>query len=1010
MKTLLLMLLLSLPAAAQDGPGDAWRNPDINAINRLPMHTTFAPLEQRRLSLHGQWRFHFVTTPADAPANFQSPKYDDSQWGEIPVPGLWELLGYGDPLYLNIGYAWRGHYTNNPCTPPTEQNRVGSYRREFLIPADWRGQQIIAHFGSVTSNIALYVNGAFAGYSEDSKLEAEFDITRHLRPGQKNLIAFQVMRWCDGSYFEDQDFFRFTGVARDCYLYTRAPKHIEDIRLTAGLSDDLKDGTLAVLVRRSDALPVTVRLDDAQGNAIATASLAPKEESATITVPGVRRWSAESPYLYRVTVTLADRRGGVIETVPLRTGFRKVEIKGRQLLVNGQPILIKGADRHELDPHNGYNVSPERMLQDIREMKKMNINAVRTSHYPNDPLWYQLCDEYGLYVVSEANLESHGMGYGKESLAKFPQFIAQHMQRNQRHIQRCFNHPSIITWSMGNEAGDGVNFEAVYKWIKDEDPSRPVQYERAGLAAHTDIYCPMYAWPDQMEQFAKSNDARPMIQCEYAHAMGNSQGGFKDYWDLIRRYPCLQGGFIWDFVDQSVHHTLRGRDIRVYGGDCNSYDPSDQNFCDNGLLDPDRNWHPSAFEVKHFYQNIWATPVDLDNGVIEVFNEHFFTSLSNFYLKWSLLADGTPVQGGIVENLNAKPQARQRLTLPYSTAGICPAKELHLNISFHEKSPSPLLPADYEVAANQLTLRDFQPQTISLKAPDYASPLAVTDLDNALTVSGDCFSATFDRRTGYLTQYVSRGKRLLADGAALTPNFWRAPTDNDFGAESQKKLRRWHDVTPQLTSFTTTPTDSALIIKAEYDLSAVAGHLALTYTIGKAGRIIVRQQMSLTKPEGLMFRYGMKVQLDSSLQRVDYFGRGPIENYIDRQGAAFVGRYSQSVDGMAQLDYIRPQEMGTRTDLRSWVLTDGSSNGLVITSPQLFSASALNYTIESLDEGTEKRQAHTELLQKSPFVTLCIDQSQMGVGGVDSWGALPLPHHQLRASDKDFTFIISPAR
>ncbi|MCF0160842.1 MAG: DUF4981 domain-containing protein [Bacteroidaceae bacterium] len=1020
--SLLVCLALPLMGFAQQGPGDAWKNPQVNAINRLPMHATFVPQEQERLSLHGQWKFHFVHTPDAAPKDFFQPAYDDSAWGEIPVPGLWELNGYGDPLYLNIGYAWRGHYENNPCIPPTEENRVGSYRKEFLIPAEWKGRQIIAHFGSVTSNIALYVNGKFVGYSEDSKLEAEFDLTQFVKVGQKNLIAFQVMRWCDGSYFEDQDFFRFSGVARDSYLYTRSVNHIDDIRLMGNLSDDLKDGLLEVQLTLNNKLSAQVQLSDAKGKAVGEAVLSAKNNKTTIRVPQVNKWSAETPYLYNVKVTLQDAKGNAVETVPLRVGFRKVEIKNQQMLVNGQPILIKGADRHELDPYNGYNVSRERMVKDIREMKKMNINAVRTCHYPDDAQWYDLCDEYGIYLVAEANVESHGMGYGKESLAKFPELELPHMERNQRHVQRCFNHPSIITWSMGNEAGDGVNFEAVYKWIKNEDPTRPVQYERAGLNDHTDIYCPMYAWPKDVEKFAQSGDPRPMIQCEYAHAMGNSQGGFKDYWDLIRKYPNLQGGFIWDFVDQSVYHEVKGKKVRVYGGDCNDYDPSDENFCDNGLVDPDRNWHPGAYEVKHFYQNIWANPVDLQKGVIEVYNENFFIDLSNYYMTWTLLANGEPVQGGVVDKLDVAPQGRQRLTLPYDLNNVCKSggehhekggckgKELHLNISFFEKTASPLLPAHYEVASNQLVIRDYQAKELKLNQPKHVSDVAVQDHSGSLVVTGDEFSLTFNKKTGYLIQYQARGKQLLAKGAALTPNFWRAPTDNDFGAYSQMKLRKWHDVKPQLTSFETEAADGGLIVRAQYDMKEVEGKLALTYTIGRTGQVIVNEKMTLDKPEGLMFRYGMKVQLQKDFQYLDYWGRGPVENYIDRRGAAFVGRYAQRVDEQAQLDYVRPQEMGTKTDIREWKLTDGSSNGLVFTSNQLFSASALNYTIESLDEGEKKAQGHTELVPKADFVTVCIDQAQLGVGGVDSWGALPLEHHQLKAGDKDFTFMLAPAQ
>ncbi|MBQ0060520.1 MAG: DUF4981 domain-containing protein [Bacteroidales bacterium] len=1008
--TLLFLSSFSMAAMAQQGPADAWKNPEVNAINRLPMHTTFAPKEQQRVSLHGQWKFNFVHTPADAPADFFKVGYDDSAWGNIPVPGLWELNGYGDPMYVNIGYGWRGHYKNNPPTPPTEENRVGSYRKEINIPANWKGQQVIAHFGSVTSNIALYVNGKFAGYSEDSKLECEFDITKFIIPGKSNLIAFQIMRWCDGSYLEDQDFFRFCGVARDSYLYTRAAKHIEDIRVVGNLDDSFTNGTLDVNLKLTDNLQALVELMDAKGKAVGSVTLKGKEAKGQIQVANVLKWTAETPNLYTAKVTLQDAKGKALETVNVKTGFRRVEIKNAQLLVNGQPILIKGADRHELDPNGGYIVSRERMIQDIQEMKKMNINAVRTSHYPNDSQWYDLCDEYGIYLVAEANIESHGMGYREETLAKNPLFHLAHQERNKRNIQRNFNHPSIIIWSLGNEAGNGQNFKDAYKWIKNEDKSRPVQYERAELEENTDIFCPMYDSPKGVLKFIAKNDPRPIIQCEYARAMGNSLGGFKEYWDQVRAYPNVQGGFIWDFVDQSVNHVLNGKTVRVYGGDCNDYDPSDNNFCDNGLIAPDRTWHPTAYEVKHYYQNIWTSPVDLQKGIVEIYNENFFTDLSNYYMTWQLLADGKPVQGGVVNDLKVAAQSKAQVQLDYDLTALCKCKEKHLNVNFYEKKASALLPVGYSVASNQLVIQDYKAKELKLSAPQYVNAPVLAEQDANLVVTGDEFTLSFDKKSGYLVQYSARGKQLIQVGGALTPNFWRAPVDNDFGANTQKKFRIWHDMVPQLTAFTNEMSGDNVVVKATYALKEVEGELVLTYTIGKTGQVIVNEKMTVGKKEGFMYRYGMKLQMPKAFQKLDYFGRGPIENYIDRQGAAFVGRYSQTVDEQAALDYIRPQEMGTKTDVREWKVSDASSNGLVFTSNQLFSASALNYSIETLDDGTDKHQRHSELLQKDNFVTVCIDQTQMGVGCINSWGALPLDEYMIPVGDKDFTFMMAPAK
>lgn len=603
-----LFTVLALTAGAQTF--QEWRNPEINAVNRAPMHTNYFAFENadaakkadkkqstNYMTLNGTWKFNWVKDADSRPTDFWKTGFNDKGWDDLQVPAVWELNGYGDPIYVNVGYAWRNQFQNNPPEVPTENNHVGSYRREIVVPASWKGKDIIAHFGSVTSNMYLWVNGRYVGYSEDSKLEAEFDLTPYLKPGQKNLIAFQVFRWCDGTYLEDQDFFRYSGVGRDCYLYARNKKRIQDIRVTPDLDAAYQNGSLAVNLDLKGSGKVDLELVDAQGKQVATAT-ANKSGLVTMNVENPKKWSAETPYLY----TLRASMQGSNEVIPVKVGFRKIELKGDQILVNGKAVLFKGADRHEMDPDGGYVVSPERMLQDIQIMKQFNLNAVRTCHYPDDNLWYDLCDQYGIYVVAEANIESHGMGYGDKTLGKNPSYKKAHLERNQRNVQRGFNHPSIIFWSLGNEAGDGPNFEQCYKWIKAEDPSRACQYEQARQKEHTDIFCPMYYDYNGMEKYGQRTDAtKPLIQCEYAHAMGNSQGGFKEYWDLIRKYPNLQGGFIWDFVDQSCR--WKGKDgvmIYAYGGDFNRFDASDNNFCDNGLISPDRVPNPHMYEVGHF--------------------------------------------------------------------------------------------------------------------------------------------------------------------------------------------------------------------------------------------------------------------------------------------------------------------------------------------------------------------------------------------------------------------------
>ena len=687
-----LFTVLALTAGAQTF--QEWRNPEINAVNRAPMHTNYFAFENadaakkadkkqstNYMTLNGTWKFNWVKDADSRPTDFWKTGFNDKGWDDLQVPAVWELNGYGDPIYVNVGYAWRNQFQNNPPEVPTENNHVGSYRREIVVPASWKGKDIIAHFGSVTSNMYLWVNGRYVGYSEDSKLEAEFDLTPYLKPGQKNLIAFQVFRWCDGTYLEDQDFFRYSGVGRDCYLYARNKKRIQDIRVTPDLDAAYQNGSLAVNLDLKSSGKVDLELVDAQGKQVATAT-ANKSGLVTMNVENPKKWSAETPYLY----TLRASMQGSNEVIPVKVGFRKIELKGDQILVNGKAVLFKGADRHEMDPDGGYVVSPERMLQDIQIMKQFNLNAVRTCHYPDDNLWYDLCDQYGIYVVAEANIESHGMGYGEKTLAKNPSYKKAHLERNQRNVQRGFNHPSIIFWSLGNEAGDGPNFEQCYQWIKAEDPSRACQYEQARQKDHTDIFCPMYYGYEGMEKYGQRTDAtKPLIQCEYAHAMGNSQGGFKEYWDLIRKYPNLQGGFIWDFVDQSCR--WKGKDgvmIYAYGGDFNRFDASDNNFCDNGLISPDRVPNPHMYEVGYFYQNIWTTPADLSKGEVNVFNENFFRDLSAYYMEWQVLKDGKIIRTGRVDDLKIAPQETAKITL--NIGKTCTCKEWLLNVSYKLKT------------------------------------------------------------------------------------------------------------------------------------------------------------------------------------------------------------------------------------------------------------------------------------------------------------------------------------
>ena len=1010
-----------------------WQDPAVNSVNRLPMHSHFfaydsaeaasaaVPEESSNyMTLHGLWKFNWVSDADSRPTDFWKTDFNDRGWGTMPVPGIWELNGYGDPMYVNINYPWSNQFANDPPHVPERNNHVGSYRREIDVPASWKGREVIAHFGSVTSNIYLWVNGRFVGYSEDSKLECEFDLTKYIVPGQKNLIAFQVFRWCDGTYLEDQDFFRLCGVARDSYLYSRPKAHIEDIRVKPDLDAGYKDGSMYVMVDVTPKTGARVELLDPSGKVLDVKELPSKSAlgGTLIThfdVNDPLKWTAETPWLYTVRVSTVYG-GSVTEVVPVNVGFRKVEIKDSQVLVNGQPVLFKGADRHELDPDGGYVVPRARMEQDIRIMKEFNINAVRTSHYPNDNYWYDLCDKYGIYVVAEADVESHGMGYGPETLAKNPLFHDAHVERNRRNVQRNINHPSVVIWSLGNEGGDGPNFDDAYDWIKSMDPSRPVQYERAGYEGKTDIYCPMYLDYRGIDRYCTdASRTKPLIQCEYAHAMGNSEGGFREYWELIRKYPKYQGGFIWDFVDQSIRWKGRdGRMIYAYGGDFNRFDPSDQNFCDNGLISPDRVPNPHMYEVGYYYQNIWVELREAEGCVLEVYNENFFRDLSNYSLEWELLADGKVCRKGAVAELNIAPQERKQIRLGLS---VDDQAEYLLNVRFVLKSAEPLLPAGHVAAYAQVPLNGYKaPASAFANIVTNNVPLSFPVIDGTdrqyLPVSGEGFNILFERSTGNIVRYCADGVEMLAEGESLTPNFWRAPTDNDFGAGLQRRYAVWRDPQMRLTSFESGIESGLAVIRAEYEIAAVSGRLSMTYRINNAGAVEVTESLTPADPEARVsnfFRFGMQMPMPKSFERIVYYGRGPVENYSDRKDSMPLGIYDQTVTQQFY-PYIRPQETGTKSDIRWWRIVDPSGRGLEVTAEEPFSASALHYRVSTLDEGPVKVQRHSGELDEDPVTNLLIDKVQMGLGCVNSWGAVPLQDYMLPFGEYTFRFTLTPVK
>ena len=1004
-----------------------WQDPNVNEINRAPMHSNFFAYEtveaadlaikeksENFMSLNGTWKFFWVENADQRPTDFYRVGFNDKGWDDFQVPAVWELNGYGDPIYVNVGYAWRNQYKNNPPYVPTEKNHVGSYRREIVVPSDWKGKDIIAHFGSVTSNMYLWVNGKFVGYSEDSKLEAEFDITKYLKPGQKNLIAFQVFRWCDGTYLEDQDFFRHSGVGRDCYLYTRNQKRIDDIRITPDLDTEYINGSLDVTLSMKGNNSVTLELLDAEYNVVSTKNVKGSGKVKTVfDVENPHKWTAETPYLYTLRASV-NNGGKITEVVPVKVGFRKIELKNSQILVNGQPVLFKGANRHEMDPDGGYVVSRERMIQDIQIMKKFNINAVRTCHYPDDAFWYELCDKYGIYMVAEANIESHGMGYGENTLARNKAYAKAHMERNIRNVQRNFNHPSIIFWSLGNEAGYGPNFEAAYDWVKAEDPSRAVQYEQAHKDGKSDIFCPMYYRYTHSEDYAKDDKyTKPLIQCEYAHAMGNSQGGFKEYWDLIRKYPKYQGGFIWDFVDQACRWTgENGKMIYAYGGDFNRFDASDNNFCNNGLISPDRVPNPHMYEVGYFYQNIWTTAGDLSKGEINIYNENLFRDLSAYRMVWDVMKDGKAVRTGVVENIDVAPQKTVAMTLDFGD--MCEGSEWLLNVKYIQKNTEGLVPSGHVVAKNQIVLKEYKAPEMLLKNVE-ESNIAVTvpavndENVNCIEISGDNFNIQFNKWNGYMDSYTVNGTQMIKEGAQLSPNFWRAPTDNDYGAGLQYKYAVWRNPEIKLVSLKHESADQMVTVNAEYDIKSVSAKLYLTYTINNKGAVMVKQKMIADKNAKIsdMFRFGMQLVMPKAFENISYYGRGPVENYIDRNHSTDLGIYNQTVTEQFYA-YIRPQENGTKTDIRWWKMLNEEGKGLMFVAESPFSASALHYTIDSLDDGWQKDQRHSNEVEPSDLTNVLIDKVQQGLACEDSWGALPLPEYRVPYGDYEFTFIMTP--
>lgn len=1023
----LCLAMFSMSSGALAQSESRWQNVNINQQNRESRRANFFAFENLEkaqsfdkkksanyLSMEGMWKFNFVKDHNKRPANFFALKYDDSQWKDFPVPGLFELNGYGDATYKNIGYAWATQFDPNPPYISELNNYTGSYRRTFELPKDWKGKDVYFHVGSATSNLTLWVNGKYVGYSEDSKVAAEFNISKYLKPG-KNLIAMQVMRWCDGSYFEDQDFWRFTGIAREVYLYARPKLHAADIRLNAALENNYQDGVLNYKVSlKGGKTDVAITLCDKDGKQIAQATGA----QGVIKVPKVNAWTAETPYLYKAYITLKNKQGAT-EVIPQKVGFRNVEIKNAQLLVNGQPVLVKGADRHEIDPDGGYVVSLERMIQDIKIMKQLNINAVRTSHYPCDPRWYDLCDEYGIYITAEANLESHGMGYEEESLAKFPEYIVPHIERNEGNVKPLINHPSVIVWSLGNEGGYGINFEKAYDWVKACDPTRPAQYERGGYDSKTDIHCPMYIGYEESENYCKGNGTKPYIQCEYAHAMGNSEGGFKEYWDLIRKYPKYQGGYIWDFVDQGLRDKspITGKEIFTYGGDYGRYPGSDYNFNCNGIIAPNRRLNPHAYEIQYVLQNVWIKDFDAENGSFNVYNEFFFKNIDDLNLTATLFANGVKLTTvAIPDTKGIAPQATKLVKSEALKSAIekaeaeHPTEEITINFAFASDGSQPLVDKGQVMARQQIVLNGYEFDKVDAPA-NTGSKIEVEETNSYVKVSAERMSVTIGKKTGMIDYLDVDGEPMLKFRESMTPEFWRAPTDNDYGASLQKKMRVWKNPQMNLKSFDKSENKDSVVLTANFEMPEVKAQLMLRYRINAAGEVAVTEKMTTDKEAKVadLFRYGMQLQMPASFSKLEYYGRGPEENYIDRHSSSFIGKYEANVKD-EYYPYVRPQESGNHTDIRYFsIFNPTTGKGITFEGYAPMECSAIPYLVEDLDAGIEKEHAwgqHSGDLVEKGLVQLHIQQRQFGLGCIDSWGSSPMEKYRMHYQDRCFSFVI----
>ncbi|HLP04426.1 MAG TPA: glycoside hydrolase family 2 TIM barrel-domain containing protein [Paludibacter sp.] len=1022
----MFLSMLATVVAQEAKTANDWENPTVFQINREPARATFLPFADKQAaildvyesspwysSLNGKWKFQWSPTPGQRPVDFYKPDFYVENWKEIQVPSNWELNGYGIPIYTNATYP----FPKNPPYIDHSDNPVGSYRRYFEVPASWNGRRVYVHFEAGTSAMYIWVNGQKVGYTENTKSPAEFDITPYVKPG-KNLIAVEVYRWSDGSYLEDQDFWRLSGIDRNVYLYSTQNLRIADIFARPDLDGNFKNGSLSVDIKLSNYNKtsktgmVEAQLIDAKGNEvfgqvlkINTPAESKNQSAFTKNVSSPNLWSDETPYLYSLVLTLKDENGKFIETVATKIGFRKVEIKNGSLLVNGKRILVHGVNIHEHNPKTGHYQDIATMLKDIRVMKQHNINAVRCSHYPNNINWVKLCEKYGIYLVDEANIESHGMGYGHENPAFHPEWDAAHMDRTISLVERDKNSPAVIIWSLGNEASNGDAFMKTYKWIKERDKTRPVQFEQAAEKENTDIVCPMYPGIRYMKEYAaRENVKRPFIMCEYSHAMGNSSGNFKEYWDIIRSSKNMQGGFIWDWVDQGFEMTDEaGRKYWSYGGDMGSQNyTNDENFCHNGLVWPDRTPHPGLMEVKKFYQDINFKAADPANGLITVANELHYTNLQNYTFGYEVLKNGEIIKKGTFD-VNLAPESEKQVQLEMPEMPATNGTEYYLNVFAYTRTGNEIIPQRHEVAREQFAMGQGKYFT---KTVGKSGSVKVNDEKDNFTLTTGDVAISINKKSGLLSSYKAGPKWYFNEKPR--PNFWRAPTDNDFGNRMEHKSNVWRMAgeNTSVKNIAVKEENGTATVTADLYLKDVASDLQLVYTLEGNGTLSVNASYkagSNELPE--MPRFGMVMSLDGGYDNFAYYGRGPWENYSDRNYSSFMGIYNSKVSDQ-YVRYTRPQENGNKTDLRWLTLTNNDGSGIRIEGLQPLSVSALNNWPEDFDPGLSKKYMHSSDITPRNEVVLCIDLAQRGVGGDNSWGALPHKEYRLEEKEYSYGFVI----